>query len=513
MNIIDITKDNRHYIESFISQPQSTNFRYYQNRTIDVLDKHVYTVVGISGETVIAYGHIDLDTHYWIGLEVVEQYHRNGYGKAILNALFVAAKQKGITELRLSVDNDNLPAIGLYTSYGFQFESTDGKALFLTKQLRCMSLPVSYGESLDKLSILDIKLEKIKDDRRNDVLKEYNAIKHQLEPLFDDNIKFHYNIIKQINLNIWNMQDELRITPDKDRHVKLCFDIIDFNDRRFRVKSKINTYLNSELKEQKGYVRKKALILMHLGLGDHLTGIGIVRSIATQYDEVVVVTREDRYENMLTFFTDDPTIKLYCVPQFIYPPVITGFDDYTKFKIGSHGNHRINDIPFSFYKDAGLPYSDFWNYFHIPTIKSAQLLYSQLQTAKIKEYIFAHSYTSSKITFGLKEIESKLNVDHKTTLIINPNKNYYDVGHKWHSIAESYVMKPMIDYTIVLKRASKVVLTDSSFMCLALNTEFESDEIYYIERNKINSAYGHIWSPKYKFPETLNRRVFIPFNI
>ena len=40
----------------------------------------------------------------------------------------------------------------------------------------CMNLPVSYGEAIDKLTILDIKLDKIKDDRKIDVKKEYDAI-------------------------------------------------------------------------------------------------------------------------------------------------------------------------------------------------------------------------------------------------------------------------------------------------------------------------------------------------
>ena len=48
-----------------------------------------------------------------------------------------------------------------------------------------MNLPVSYGEAIDKLTILDIKLDKIKDDRKIDVKKEYDAIYSFIEPLLN----------------------------------------------------------------------------------------------------------------------------------------------------------------------------------------------------------------------------------------------------------------------------------------------------------------------------------------
>ena len=108
----------------------------------------------------------------------------------------------------------------------------------------CMNLPVSYGEAIDKLTILDIKLDKIKDDRKKDVKKEYDAIYSFIEPLLNTTVKFYYSMLKEINLTIWDMQDTIRSinTETSINKEKICLDILDENDRRFRVKSKINNF-------------------------------------------------------------------------------------------------------------------------------------------------------------------------------------------------------------------------------------------------------------------------------
>ena len=72
-----------------------------------------------------------------------------------------------------------------------------------------VELPVSLGEALDKLTILDIKCEKINDNRLNDVTKEYQILYDKLET-YINNFNYHYNILKQINLDIWEMQDNFR---------------------------------------------------------------------------------------------------------------------------------------------------------------------------------------------------------------------------------------------------------------------------------------------------------------
>ena len=159
-------------------------------------------------------------------------------------------------------------------------------------------LPVSYGEAFDKLTILDIKLEKIKDNRRNDVQKEYNAIFSKIQPLFNINVFYHYNILKDINTRIWEMQDTFRDSNDIEEKNRLCNEIIIDNDRRFRVKNKINYLLSSHLKEQKGYTKRQAFISNELNNNN-----GLIRYLSTLYDEVIVDGFDD------SMYIDDPTIK------------------------------------------------------------------------------------------------------------------------------------------------------------------------------------------------------------
>ena len=104
-------------------------------------------------------------------------------------------------------------------------------------------LPVSLGEAIDKLTILDIKLEKIKDNRRLDVQKEYDLLYEKLKEYFNE----FYISLKKINLIIWDQMDILRDGNLNDNdYFKLCKECIECNDIRFRIKNKIN--YNSVLK-------------------------------------------------------------------------------------------------------------------------------------------------------------------------------------------------------------------------------------------------------------------------
>jgi len=122
-------------------------------------------------------------------------------------------------------------------------------------------LPVSIGEALDKLSILDIKLDNIKDSRRNNVKVEYDMLYEKLESYVKQCEKY-YNMIKKTNTYIWNLMDLLRDGENinDESYIKLCKDTIIANDVRFRIKNKINILSNSLLKEQKGYKFLKILI-------------------------------------------------------------------------------------------------------------------------------------------------------------------------------------------------------------------------------------------------------------
>lgn len=166
-------------------------------------------------------------------------------------------------------------------------------------------LPVSLGEALDKLSILDIKLDKITDKRREDVKNEYDKLFTILKKDID-NFALYYNIIKIVNVEIWDMMNDLRDVKEfNDNYMVLCHQCMISNDIRFRIKNKINYISNCSLKEQKGYNIMRLLIdLRNNNIHDEI--IFPIKYYSLLYDEVRVIT--DNPELLKDIFGFDPTI-------------------------------------------------------------------------------------------------------------------------------------------------------------------------------------------------------------
>ena len=120
---------------------------------------------------------------------------------------------------------------------------------------------ISAGELLDKMSILEIKREKIKGKtNKEEINKEYKVLKETQNSSIEltEKMKTLFNEIKVVNLNLWNIEDKLRICEkNKDfgqNFIKLARDVYLNNDKRSKIKSKINELLGSNIKEIKQYV-------------------------------------------------------------------------------------------------------------------------------------------------------------------------------------------------------------------------------------------------------------------
>ena len=120
---------------------------------------------------------------------------------------------------------------------------------------------ISAGELLDKISILEIKLEKIEDkNNREEIKKEYKILKEiqNSSIKFDDKIKELFNSIKVVNIRLWNVEDELRVCEkNKDfgkNFINLAREVYFNNDKRSKIKSEINKILGSNIREVKQYV-------------------------------------------------------------------------------------------------------------------------------------------------------------------------------------------------------------------------------------------------------------------
>ena len=120
---------------------------------------------------------------------------------------------------------------------------------------------ISAGELLDKISILEIKLDKIKGrENLEEINKEYKILKDVQNSSIKvtKKLKTLFKEIKEVNLNLWNIEDKLRICEkNKDfgpSFIKLARGVYLNNDKRSKIKSEISKILGSNIKEIKQYV-------------------------------------------------------------------------------------------------------------------------------------------------------------------------------------------------------------------------------------------------------------------
>ena len=121
---------------------------------------------------------------------------------------------------------------------------------------------VSVGELLDKISILEIKKEKIKDQEKLSFINdEYNVLKEQLNNKVksDDKLNNLFKSLKEINSKLWVIEDEKRMCEKNsdfgEKFIKLSRDVHFLNDKRARIKLEINNQSGSKIKEIKQYTK------------------------------------------------------------------------------------------------------------------------------------------------------------------------------------------------------------------------------------------------------------------
>ena len=119
---------------------------------------------------------------------------------------------------------------------------------------------ISAGELFDKISILEIKKNKIKDkNKRNIILKELSSLQETASENIEKSksiIKL-YKKLKSINLKLWKIEDNIRDCERKNnfesKFIKLARAVYFTNDERSRVKNKINSLTKSNISEVKSY--------------------------------------------------------------------------------------------------------------------------------------------------------------------------------------------------------------------------------------------------------------------
>tara|TARA_B100002051_G_C16559382_1_gene546707 strand:+ start:119 stop:508 length:390 start_codon:yes stop_codon:yes gene_type:complete len=119
---------------------------------------------------------------------------------------------------------------------------------------------VSVGELLDKISILEIKKEKIKDlEKLKFINDEYNVLNTQLKNniKFDEKLKKLFTSLKEINSKLWFIEDDKRMCEKNsdfgDKFIKISREVHFLNDERSKIKLEINNLTGSKIKEIKEY--------------------------------------------------------------------------------------------------------------------------------------------------------------------------------------------------------------------------------------------------------------------
>jgi len=120
---------------------------------------------------------------------------------------------------------------------------------------------ISAGELLDKISILEIKLAKVKDKESHvEINKEYKILKEVQKFNIErtEKLKLLFQEVKNVNQNLWDIEDKLRICEKNkdfgDKFVELSRGVYFNNDKRSKIKSEINKLLGSNIREIKQYV-------------------------------------------------------------------------------------------------------------------------------------------------------------------------------------------------------------------------------------------------------------------
>ena len=130
----------------------------------------------------------------------------------------------------------------------------------MTKKSKKILTEISAGELLDKISILEIKLDKIKDkENLQEINKEYKSLndtkKSHLEITPD--IQNLINQLKDVNIKLWSIEDEKRICEKNKnfskKFIELARNVYINNDKRAKIKSEINKLSGSNIKEVKKY--------------------------------------------------------------------------------------------------------------------------------------------------------------------------------------------------------------------------------------------------------------------
>tara|TARA_B100000902_G_C27313389_1_gene919782 strand:- start:799 stop:1191 length:393 start_codon:yes stop_codon:yes gene_type:complete len=122
-----------------------------------------------------------------------------------------------------------------------------------------IDIPISCGELIDKLTILEIKLKNVKNpEKKKHIQNEYDHLSNiskKLQEVDLEQYKNFYIKLMEINQLLWKIEDDIREQESKnmfqEKFIELARAVYTTNDKRFAVKNEINIFYDSDIQEQK----------------------------------------------------------------------------------------------------------------------------------------------------------------------------------------------------------------------------------------------------------------------
>lgn len=117
---------------------------------------------------------------------------------------------------------------------------------------------ISVGELVDKITILEIKLDKIKNtDKLENIKNELNILQKYFDEIQNNDLIGLKSKLKDTNLKLWQIEDDIRVCEKNNKFdedfIQLARSVYITNDKRFEIKNSINQLFSSEIKEVKSY--------------------------------------------------------------------------------------------------------------------------------------------------------------------------------------------------------------------------------------------------------------------
>ena len=159
---IEINNTNIYLLKEFISFKEIPDtFRYFKKNNIDIIKNHIITFLIYENDKIAGYFHIDYekeDNTYWLGLCILPLYQNKRYGTKILEYIFNHHKIINISNIKLSVDNDNIYAIKLYKNFGFNIINIYEKNIIMLKDNNCsLTRQINRWKYLERPNIINLK--------------------------------------------------------------------------------------------------------------------------------------------------------------------------------------------------------------------------------------------------------------------------------------------------------------------------------------------------------------------